>query len=82
MNDDQRAQPGTHGDRAMRDASLPEPFAYTVEQAMTLLNCDRRRIYLMIADGTLRTYKHGRRRWASAEALREAVRKLERRGAA
>ena len=78
MNHEHRARPGTQGGRETRDASLPEPFAYTIEQAMILLNCDRRRVYLMISDGTLRTYKHGRRRWASAEALRDAVRKLER----
>lgn len=78
MNGEHRAMPGTRGERDARDAALPEPFAYTIEQAMTLLNCDRRRIYTMIADGTLRTYKHGRRRWASAEALRDVVRKLER----
>lgn len=59
-------------------SELPSPFAYTIEQAMALLNIDRRRIYAMIADGSLRTYKHGRRRFASAEALRDCVHKLER----
>lgn len=70
MNGEHRAATGEAGELSA--------FAYTIEQAMALLNVDRRRIYLMIADGSLRTYKHGRRRFASAEALRECVRKLER----
>lgn len=60
-----------------RDEEAPEPFAYTIEQGMALLNVDRRRIYAMIADGSLRTYKHGRRRYVSADALRECIHKLE-----
>lgn len=60
-----------------RDEEAPEAIAYTIEQGMALLSIDRRRIYAMIADGSLRTYKHGRRRYVSADALRECVHKLE-----
>ncbi len=67
------------GPREAREAlAHTEPFAFTAEQGMALLNVDRRRFYQLIAEGALRTYKHGRRRFVSAEALRDCVRKLER----
>jgi len=52
--------------------------AYTMEEAMHALRIDRARIYRMIAEGTLRTYKHGRRRFVSVEAIEECIRQLER----
>lgn len=52
-------------------------MAYTVEQMCELLNMTRTRIYRAIADGSLKTFKAGRRRMVSAHALREFVSALE-----
>jgi excisionase family DNA binding protein len=53
-------------------------LAYTVDQACEALAMNRSRIYKGIADGTIKSFKAGRRRMISAEALQAFVAKLER----
>ncbi|MBA8888893.1 excisionase family DNA binding protein [Dokdonella fugitiva] len=53
-------------------------LAYTVDQACEALAMNRSRIYKAIADGSIKTFKTGRRRMVSAKALEEYVAKLER----
>ena len=55
-----------------------EKLAYTVEGACDATDMARTRIYAAIADGTLKTFKAGRRRMVSARALNEFIAKLER----
>lgn len=53
-------------------------LAYTMDQACEALAMNRSRIYAAIRDGTLATFKAGRRRMVSAKALEAYVAKLER----
>lgn len=58
-----------------------ERLSYTIEQAVDVTGIPRTRLYGAIASGELRTFKHGRRRFASADALREFITSLERKSA-
>ena len=57
---------------------MQQQLAYTVDQACEALAMNRSRIYKAIADGSIKTFKTGRRRMVSAKALEEYVAKLER----
>ena len=59
----------------------PEPFAYSIPEAMEALRISRATIYQLINDQRLRTYQIGRRRFCSRDALIECQRELERAGA-
>lgn len=61
------------------DTKSSTPLAYTVEQALEVVPLSRTRLYAAIGSGELRTFKDGRRRLISAEALQEFVALLERR---
>ncbi len=51
--------------------------AYSISEAITVTGFPRNRVYTLIAEGKLRTFKHGRRRYISAAALDECIRGLE-----
>ena len=53
------------------------PCAYSVERAIDVLATSRRTIYEVIRTGELRTYTVGRRRYISAEAVREFIARRE-----
>lgn len=53
-------------------------LAYTVEAACEVTGLTRTRIYRAIADGSLTTFKAGRRRMVSAKALEVFIAELER----
>jgi excisionase family DNA binding protein len=53
-------------------------LAYTVEAACETTGLTRTRIYRAIADGSLTTFKAGRRRMVSAKALQAFIAALER----
>jgi len=55
----------------------PDRVSFTIDEAIQATGWDRNRLYKIIAEGRLKTFKHGRRRFVSAEALRECIRKLE-----
>lgn len=52
---------------------MPQPAAYTVDDAVHVLGLSRPTIYREISAGRLRTYHVGRRRYVSAEAIREYI---------
>lgn len=54
-----------------------EQIAYSVEEAMRITRIGRTRFYQEINSGKLRTFKAGRRRLVSAEALYDWVHRLE-----
>lgn len=56
-------------------------IAYSVEEAALKSSLGRRSIYEAIGTGELRSFKRGRRRLISDEALREFVANLERESA-
>lgn len=57
----------------------PERLAYTVADALTSgAFTSRNKLYAAIARGELRTYRDGKRRMISADALREYVARRER----
>jgi excisionase family DNA binding protein len=66
----------------MQMATHPElRLAFTVEAACESTGLTRTRIYKAIADGSLKTFKAGRRRMVSARALEAFIAALERQSA-
>ncbi len=59
------------------DLQTPTVRALSIPEAMFALRVDRSRIYRMIADGTLESYKIGRRRFVSVRALEKCIERLE-----
>jgi len=59
-----------------------EALSYTVDQAVQVTGFNRNRIYDLIKHGQLRTFKAGRRRFISADALRDCISSLESKQAA
>lgn len=57
-------------------------FAYGVDDAAAAIGITRSHLYRAISNGELRSYRDGRRRMVSANALREYVAKREREAAA
>lgn len=53
-------------------------LAYTIEAAIEATGLTRTRLYRAIADGSLKTFKAGRRRMVSAAALQAFIAELER----
>ena len=53
------------------------PLTYSIEQTMGVLNLSRATIYAEINEGRLRTYKVGRRRMVSHDALADWVKARE-----
>ncbi|MFP5504873.1 MAG: helix-turn-helix domain-containing protein [Gammaproteobacteria bacterium] len=49
------------------------PAAYTIDDATQVLGLSRPTLYREIAAGRLRTYHVGRRRYVSADAVREYI---------
>lgn len=62
----------------MRESAIPSRVAYTVDEACDAAGFTRTRLYAAITDGTLRSFKAGRRRMISANALEQFIEKLER----
>lgn len=58
-----------------------QKLSFTVDEAVTATGLTRSRLYLAIADGSLRTMKAGRQRLISRKALEEYVANLERESA-
>jgi len=56
-------------------------LSYTVEQATTATGFTRTALYKAIGDGSLPSFKTGKRRMISAKALEEFIAKLERESA-
>jgi excisionase family DNA binding protein len=55
-------------------------LAYPIADACVALGITRNRAYQAIADGSLQTYKDGRRRMVSRRALQDYVDRKERAG--
>ena len=53
------------------------PLTYSIEQTMEALNLSRATIYAEINEGRLRTYKVGRRRMVSHDALANWIKARE-----
>lgn len=56
-------------------------LSFTVDEACEVTGFCRSRLYQAITDGTLTTFKAGRRRMVSAKALEDFISKLERESA-
>ncbi len=56
-------------------------LSYTIDSAVRLTGIPRTKLYGDIAAGNLRTFKHGRRRLISADALSKFIADLERQSA-
>lgn len=54
-----------------------EKLSYTVKEAVAATGFARARLYAAIADGSLKTFKAGRRRMVSRAALAAFIRDLE-----
>lgn len=52
---------------------MPQPEAYTIDDATHVLGISRPTLYREIRDNRLRTYHVGRRRYVSADAIREYI---------
>ncbi|MEN1927610.1 helix-turn-helix domain-containing protein [Luteimonas sp. MJ250] len=55
-----------------------QQLSYTVDGAVRATGLTRTRLYAAIGEGSLRSFKDGRRRMISAKALEEFITKLER----
>ena len=55
-----------------------ERLSYTVEEFMAASGISRRKVYEAIAEGTLKSFKNGKRRMISAPAARDFIAALER----
>ena len=64
-------------DAAPVAAGMPERNSFTIEELMFRNAWSRNFVYDLIKHGILRTYKQGKRRRASVEAEREAIKVLE-----
>lgn len=53
-------------------------MSFTVEEACLVTGFCRSRVYRAISDGSLKTFKAGRRRMISAKALEAFITELER----
>jgi excisionase family DNA binding protein len=51
--------------------------SYSIPELMAVSGFGRNKVYRLIAEGRLRTFKHGKRRFVSAQALDECIRALE-----
>ena len=58
------------------EPALPRK-SFTINELVTVAGFNRNLIYTLIAEGKLRTFKVGRRRFVSTSALDECIRKLE-----
>jgi excisionase family DNA binding protein len=65
-------QPSSHSWK-----STPATIAYSIPEAMTALRISRATIYELINDGMLRTYRIGRRRFCTHDAIVECQKSLE-----
>lgn len=54
-----------------------QKVSYTVEEAVAATGLARSRLYQAIGDGSLRTFRTGRRRMVSRKALEEFIAHLE-----
>jgi len=61
---------------ARSDPALPKR-AYSIEEAIEVSPFSRNRLYALIAEGKLKTFTHGRRRFVSARALDACILLLE-----
>lgn len=61
------------GKNANSPAFEPGKLAYRVERAADAIGAPRTAIYQAISDGSLRSYKIGRGRYVSADALRQFI---------
>jgi excisionase family DNA binding protein len=62
----------------MNDKAQRARLSYSIEEAVDVTGFARTRIYKAIADGSLSTFKIGRRRMISDHSLRDFIVKLER----
>ena len=62
-------------------AEQNQRISYNVEEAIGVTGLNRSAIYCAIRNGSLKTFKNGRRRMVSRKALEDYVSKLEREGA-
>lgn len=58
--------------------AIGQRLAYTIEAATEVTSLTRTRIYSAIGDGSLKTFKAGRRRMVTAKALESFINDLER----
>ena len=61
----------------MNPSAHEAPIAYSMAGAMDALQISRATLYALIKDGSLRTYRIGRRRYCTHDALVELQHKLE-----
>lgn len=61
----------------MATSSNPSQIAYSMNETMVAMRVSRAVLYDLINDGMLRTYKIGRRRFCTHDALTECQHKLE-----
>lgn len=59
-------------------APQPPRISYSINEVINATSWNRNRVYDLIAQGKLRTYCTGRRRYVSVAALNDCIRKLER----
>lgn len=62
----------------MQTSAPPPPLSHTIEETMAELNSSRATVYKEIRDGRLLSFKIGRRRFVSHEALVGYIRARER----
>jgi excisionase family DNA binding protein len=65
-----------------RRTSAAEKLSYTITGACAVTELARSRIFLAIADGSLASFKIGRRRMITAKALNAFIEKLAQQGEA
>lgn len=63
-------------DLSLSRASLPRA-SYTLSEVMLMTGWNRNRLFTIISEGRLKTFKHGRCRFVSEVALKTCIKDLE-----
>ena len=57
----------------MLDHTSPQRLAFPIEEACKALATSRQRLYDLINDGRLRSFKEGKRRYVSRKAIEDYI---------
>jgi len=55
------------------DTLAPSKLAYTVDEAAHAIGCSKRKVYQLVGEGELQTFKFAGRTLIRADVLREAL---------
>jgi hypothetical protein len=66
-----------------KETAAPLPrLSYSLSEVLMMTGWNRNRLFTIISEGRLKTFKHGRNRFVSVVALSDCIKQLERETAA